>query len=65
VQGRCVRGRTYMSAPLAERLGFLTTFQHQERFEREVVKPFLAEYLAGRSRFLQPVQQPSQFYICC
>src|ERR1700730_3097173 len=51
VQGRCCSvDDVYDARRVAERLGIpYYLVNHQERFEREVVKPFVAEYLAGRT----------------
>jgi tRNA-uridine 2-sulfurtransferase len=50
VQGRCCSvDDVYDARRVAERLGIpYYLVNHQERFEREVVKPFVAEYLAAR-----------------
>jgi tRNA-uridine 2-sulfurtransferase len=51
VQGRCCSvDDVYDARRVAERLGIpYYLVNHQERFERDVVKPFVAEYLAGRT----------------
>ncbi len=51
VQGRCCSvDDVYDARRVAERLGIpYYLVNHQERFEREVVKPFVSEYLAGRT----------------
>jgi tRNA-uridine 2-sulfurtransferase len=51
VRGRCCSvDDVYDARRVAERLGIpYYLVNHQERFEREVVKPFVAEYLAGRT----------------
>ena len=51
VQGRCCSvDDVYDARRVAEQLGIpYYLVNHQERFERDVVKPFVAEYLAGRT----------------
>jgi tRNA-specific 2-thiouridylase len=51
VQGRCCSvDDVYDARRVAERLGIpYYLVNQQERFERDVVKPFVAEYLAGRT----------------
>ncbi len=51
VQGRCCSiDDVYDARRVAEGLGIpYYLVNHQERFEREVVKPFVSEYLAGRT----------------
>ncbi len=51
VQGRCCSvDDVYDARHVAETLGFpYYVVNHQERFERDVVKPFVSEYLAGRT----------------
>ncbi len=51
VQGRCCSvDDVYDARRVAERLGIpYYLVNHQERFERDVVRPFVAEYLAGRT----------------
>jgi tRNA-uridine 2-sulfurtransferase len=51
VQGRCCSvDDVYDARHIAERLEIpYYLVNHQERFERDVVKPFVAEYLAGRT----------------
>ncbi len=51
VQGRCCSiDDVYDARRVAEGLGIpYYLVNHQERFEREVVKPFVREYLAGRT----------------
>src|ERR1700744_4873670 len=51
VQGRCCSvDDVYDARRVAERLGIpYYLVNHQERFEREVLRPFVAEYLAGRT----------------
>ena len=51
VQGRCCSiDDVYDARRVAEMIGIpYYVVNHEERFEREVVKPFVAEYLAGRT----------------
>jgi tRNA-specific 2-thiouridylase len=51
VQGRCCSiDDVYDARRMAERLGIpYYLVNHEERFERDVVKPFVREYLAGRT----------------
>jgi tRNA-uridine 2-sulfurtransferase len=51
VQGRCCSiDDVYDARRVAERLGIpYYLVNHEERFERDVVKPFVREYLAGRT----------------
>ena len=51
VKGRCCSvDDVYDARRVAEKLGIpYYLVNHQERFERDVVKPFVAEYLAGRT----------------
>src|SRR3954463_12231122 len=50
VQGRCCSiDDVYDARYVAESLGIpYYVVNHQERFERDVVKPFVSEYLSGR-----------------
>src|ERR1043166_10206659 len=51
VQGRCCSIEdVYDARHVAEQLGIpYYVVNHQERFERDVVRPFVAEYLSGRT----------------
>jgi tRNA-specific 2-thiouridylase len=51
VQGRCCSiDDVYDARRVAENLGIpYYLVNHQERFEREVIRPFVSEYLAGRT----------------
>ena len=51
VQGRCCSIEdVYDARQVAEQLGFpYYVVNHQERFERDVVRPFVEEYLSGRT----------------
>jgi tRNA-uridine 2-sulfurtransferase len=51
VQGRCCSiDDVYDARRVAEKLGIpYYLVNHQERFEREVIRPFVSEYLAGRT----------------
>src|SRR5260370_321533 len=51
VQGRCCSiGDVYDARRVAETLGIpYYVVNHEERFERDVVRPFVEEYLAGRT----------------
>ena len=60
VQGRCCSiDDVYDARRVAEMLSIpYYVVNHQERFERDVIRPFVDEYLAGAPQSLQPVQQP-------
>src|SRR5580692_5772516 len=51
VQGRCCSlDDVYDARRVAQHLGIpYYVVNHEERFEREVVRPFVAEYLSGRT----------------
>ncbi len=51
VQGRCCSlDDVYDARRVAEHIGIpYYVVNHEERFEREVVRPFVAEYLSGRT----------------
>ena len=51
VQGRCCSiDDVYDARRVAEQLGFpYYVVNHEQRFEQDVVRPFVAEYLAGRT----------------
>jgi len=60
VQGRCCSiDDVYDARRVAETLAIpYYVVNHQERFERDVIRPFVDEYLAGVHLFLQFVQKP-------
>ena len=63
VQGRCCSiDDVYDARRVAEMLSIpYYVVNHQERFERDVIRPFVDEYLAGRTPIpVQPVQQPPE-----
>src|SRR5215472_11745926 len=51
VQGRCCSlDDVYDARRVAEQIGIpYYLVNHEERFERDVVRPFVAEYLSGRT----------------
>ena len=62
VQGRCCSiDDVYDARRVAEMLSIpYYVVNHQERFERDVIRPFVDEYLSGGTRSVQPAQQPPQ-----
>ena len=61
VHGRCCSiDDVYDARRVAESLGIpYYVVNHQDRFERDVIRPFVDEYLVrAHAHSLQPVQQP-------